>query len=313
MIDPERDAPIRRRRAKRLRARRRLDLRVRQILAWADAFHRRTGSWPTLDSGVIRESDGDTWHTVQSALEKGSRGLTGGSSLARLLAKYGRKRNPKDLPRLTKKLILRWADRHYRRTGDWPTMHSGTIAEAPEEKWYNVDMALKQGLRGLPGGSTLLRLLAKGRGVRNPQRLPRLSIAQILAWADAFHRRTGRWPHRKSGPIDKSKGETWSAIETALRKGCRGFPGGSSLARFLAKHRGARNNLDLPALRVPEILAWVDAYHAQTGRWPQQDSGPVLSASGETWSGVNAALRQGLRGLPGGTTLYRLRRRHKRI
>jgi hypothetical protein len=32
----------------------------------------------------------------------------------------------------------------------------------------------------------------------------------------------------------------------------------------------------------------------------------VVRAPGATWAGVKAALREGLRGLPGGTTLYRL-------
>ena len=42
--------------------------------------------------------------------------------------------------------------------------------------------------------------------------LPALSVEQILAWADAHHARTGRWPNHKSGPIaeapDEKKGET---------------------------------------------------------------------------------------------------------
>jgi hypothetical protein len=39
----------------------------------------------------------------------------------------------------------------------------------------------------------------------------------------------------------------------------------------------------------------------------------VLDAPGETWSGLNSALRLGTRGLPGGDSLHRLLRREGRI
>lgn len=47
--------------------------------------------------------------------------------------------------------ILRWADAHYRRTGQWPQNNSGPIVDAPSEKWANIDQALRKGLCGLPG------------------------------------------------------------------------------------------------------------------------------------------------------------------
>jgi hypothetical protein len=69
----------------------------------------------------------------------------------------------------------------------------------------------------------------------------------------------------------------------------------------------------LPSLRVTHILTWADSFHARTGRWLHEKSGPVAEAPGETWAGVNAALRKGLRGLPGGITLFRLLVNHGRI
>src|SRR5262249_51185995 len=147
-------------------------------------------------------------------------------------------RNDKDLPRLTEEQVLAWADAHHLLLGAWPTGHSGPIPEAPGESWAAISTALKAGLRGLPGGSSLARLLARRRGVRNQKDLPRLTEEQVLAWADAHHQRTGRWPTSYSGPMTGVAGEGWHALDKALRNGYRGLPGGSSLARLLRRHRG---------------------------------------------------------------------------
>jgi len=40
---------------------------------------------------------------------------------------------------LTIKQILAWADAHQERTGDWPTVKSGLVWEAVDEKWINID------------------------------------------------------------------------------------------------------------------------------------------------------------------------------
>lgn len=72
-------------------------------------------------------------------------------------------------PPLTIAQILAWADDHYARTGRWPTAASGPILAAPSGTWSAVNVALRRGHRGLPGGDTLARLLARERGVP-PQR-----------------------------------------------------------------------------------------------------------------------------------------------
>jgi hypothetical protein len=212
-------------------------LRERQVLAWADGHRRRTGAWPTSDSGPVPEAPGETWRRVDEALRHGSRGLGGGTSLARLLAGERGARNRTSLPRLKPGQILAWADAHRRRTGAWPTGTSGPVQGAPGETWKGADEALRHGHRGLPGGSSLARLLAARRGVRNRATLPRLTCAQVLAWGRAHFRRTGRWPTRTSGPIAEAPGETWRGVELALQHGYRGLPGGSSLSRLLRKRR----------------------------------------------------------------------------
>jgi hypothetical protein len=72
------------------------------------------------------------------------------------------------------------------------------------------------------------------------QRLPPLTVEQILAWADAHHARTGRWPNTGSGPVASAPGEVWGNINIALAWGYRGLPRGGSLARLLARHGRGR-------------------------------------------------------------------------
>lgn len=287
-------------------------LTVQSILAWVDAYHRRTERWPKSNSGPILESPGETWAGIESALIAGRRGLRGGSSLARLLAKHRGVRNIADLPPLSETQILRWADAHHKRTGHWPKQGDGPVTDAPGEIWGDVAQAMRVGLRGLSGKDSLPRLLAKHRGARNHLTLPRLSPQLILKWADGYHQLTGQWPKQTSGPITDAPGETWRAMEAALRLGLRGLPGGSSLLRLLAEHRGIRNKGNLPPLKVTQILKWANAHHRRTGHWPKKSDGAITDAPGETWEGVNSALLSGRRGLPR-TTLSQLLAKHRGI
>jgi hypothetical protein len=68
-------------------------------------------------------------------------------------------------------------------------------------------------------------------------RRPPLTVAQILAWADAHHARTGQWPRQYSGPVAGADGENWAAINNELWQGLRGLPGGDSLERLLGRYR----------------------------------------------------------------------------
>src|SRR5262249_822458 len=140
-----------------------------------------------------------------------------------------------------------------------------------------------------------------------------LAVEQILAWADARHARTGAWPTQSSGVVVEEPGETWRGITRALTIGSRGLPGGSSLAALLTQHRGKRNHHKLPDLTIGQILVWADAYHTRTGAWPKVKSGAVADAPGETWNGIEHALRNGNRGLPGGSTLAELLYSHRGV
>lgn len=286
---------------------------IEQILAWADAHYKRTKAWPTEHDGKIAGAPGETWHAVQAALVTGGRGLPGGSTLPQLLAERRGVRNNLGLPRLTFKQILVWADAFHARTGVWPTLGSGGDDLPAGESWVNMDASLRLGLRGLPKGGSLRKLLARRRGVRNPKALPKLSTSKILAWADAHHKRIGHWPKPGDGKIIGAPGETWMAVERALQDGGRGLPGGSSIARLLSQRRGVHNPKGLLPLAVEQILAWADAFHAQTDTWPSKGSGSALLPSGETWANIDTMLRQGGRSLPNGGSLPRLLAQHRGV
>jgi hypothetical protein len=280
---------------------------VEQILAWADAHKARTGHWPNKTSGPVKAGYlGDNWLKMDNALKLGLRGLDGGTTLAKLLVEVRGVRSPRYLPELSEEIILAWADRYYQQTGDWPNDQCAEVVGEKGEDWHNIDAALRQGLRGLPGGSSLASLFhAHGRRA-NRLSVTRLTVENILGWADAHHARMGNWPKMNSGEIPSTEGDTWAAVQTALHLGTRGLPGGSSLPQLLAEHRGVRNKSDLPRLTLKQIRMWAKAHKLCTGRLPVPESGTIPDSGGETWKGVDVALMQGLRGLRGGSSLGRL-------
>jgi hypothetical protein len=277
-------------------------LSVERILECADAYHAANGRWPTFRSGPVAGMPGETWSTIHVSLRCGRRGLPTRMSLARFLVEHRGRQALNGPPDLTIEGILAWADSFHGTHGQWPVEASGPIADAPRENWKKVSMALLKGGRGLPGGSSLARLLDEHRGVRNPKDLPPLNTGQILAWAEAYHAANGRWPSYHSGPVPEAPGEDWAAINQSLYKGFRGLPGGSSLACLLSQHHPER----LRILSLETIRAWAEAHRRAHGVWPAATSGPVEAAPDEDWAAIDGALRDGRRGLPGGLTLAKL-------
>ena len=60
--------------------------------------------------------------------------------------------------------------RTYRRTARYANLGSGEVEGVKGENWPAINAALKNGSRGLPGGSSLHRLLVKYRGKQGWQR-----------------------------------------------------------------------------------------------------------------------------------------------
>lgn len=282
-------------------------LSIDQILDWADQYNEVNGKWPSFRSGKIQGTD-ETWCSVCQALKGGGRGLPGGLTLAQLLKDRRGHTLQADKAPLTIEQILAWADQYSTDHGKWPTALSGNIA-GTSETWLRVNNALSHGLRGLPGGFSLRQLLKQQRGHRSHLDKRPLSISMILAWADQYHARTGRWPNTTSGPVDGAD-ETWSGINEVLCDGFRGLPGGQSLVELLRQHRGYVSRFDKPTLSEDSILAWADAHLIANGRWPTQTSG-AIEGTDDTWATVNSALAKGFRGLAGGSSLARLLRERR--
>src|SRR5262249_17944813 len=118
---------------------------------------------------------------------------------------------------------------------------------AKNETWAGVAYALCRGKRGLKKGTPLARLLRRERGVFC--RRAALTEAIILQLAEAHQRRTGSWPNPYGGAIPDAPGETWTAINAALKLGRRGLPRGSSLDKLLAKHGVQRKRRFTPERR----------------------------------------------------------------
>ena len=58
----------RKKRARKLRRPRAPVLDLAQILGWADAYHASMGRWPTLNSGRVAGTLGETWRRVDQAV-----------------------------------------------------------------------------------------------------------------------------------------------------------------------------------------------------------------------------------------------------
>jgi hypothetical protein len=216
-------------------------------------------------------------------------------------------------PPLRIEQILKWADHYFEEYGRYPNINSGLVPGTIDETWRRLDEALCRGYRGLPKKpkSSLARLLEKRRGVRNSEFPPKLVPDKIAKWARRYFQKRGKWPRANYGPVDGVPGETWMAIDMALRKGKRGLVKGSSLAKFLNRRFGVRNLAELPQFTLKQILAWADAHLARTGRRPVTKSGCIPEAPGESWRAVDKALYNGSRGFRGKRSLAQLLDRYR--
>lgn len=270
-------------------------------------------SYPHVLSGAVDGGyTGDTWSGYNMALISGNRGLSGGSSLAKLMSRlvtgYD---NPANRPELTTDFIVDRAKEHFLRYRKFPTAHSGAVNGGhPGDTWLAYNCALMNGTRSLCGGTSLSQLLsASGIGHTNKKGKPRLTEEFILSRITEHFQRTHRFPVATSGAVmGGHAGDTWLGYERALINGNRGLPGGSSLSRLMKRsNTGYSSRLEKPTLTTEAILERCVEYFVNCKKYPTRKSGAVQGGyKGDTWMAYDQALTKGARGLPGGSSLAKL-------
>ena len=214
-------------------------------------------------------------------------------------------------PALTIEQILAWADQYKETTGKWPS-RATVGGPTANETWGAIDMALKMNNRGLQARTSLGRLLAEHRQIRNRTNIPVLSDEIILLWVDRYFARYGEWPSRKSGEVDGTD-ENWANVDQIINHGSRGVTQERSLSAFLAKHRGVmRHHSVKPELSDSQILRWADEHFAKRGYYPAI-SEREQPCDWETWLGIDNALRNGRGKLRGGRSLWNLLQRKRGV
>ncbi len=191
-----------------------------------------------------------------------------------------------------------------------PTLKSGPVDGLPGWTWLHIDKGLREGYYGLTRGSSIARLAVLHFGYRHVGNLPPLTIDLIIQKLHEFYRKHGRYPTQADGAVEGMEHETWKQWDVALRNGLRGLPKGSSLAKLRKSHFGDRNRSDLSPLTEEFIVECMKVYEKRHMRLPSMDSGAVEGMPGEIWKNWDFALRNGYRGLPGGSSLAKLKNKH---
>ena len=138
-------------------------------------------------------------------------------------------------PCFTVHLLSIWCAVYFRKHGKYPTKTSGlieTIDTYAGTTWNDINNALRYGLRGIAGGSSLSNFIQQEFDKRNKKRLPELTEKMIIAWMEEYARIKGYPPKRDAGNVKSAPGEVWNNLDVALKMGRRGLSGGSSLDKL---------------------------------------------------------------------------------
>ena len=294
------------------------DLTEEMIIEAAKKYKKRVGEYPGQSSGDATLDFGypETWTSIIIALHRCSRGLQNKTTLAQLLQKHGLKLSRRGKPNLTKQIVVGAAESFYERTGNYPKHISGNATQdfGYPETWAAVESACQQMLRGLPEKTSLAQILQEFALKDNHMNRPVLTEMVILEAIKKYHVRTGMYPTQKSGDatLDFGYPERWSAVNSALHKGCRSM-GTSSLADILHKHGFRQHKARQIKLTENAIVEAAIIHFNRTGKYPTSTSGDASMDFGhtETWAHVAGALYEGCRGFAAKiTTLADLFQKH---
>jgi hypothetical protein len=205
----------------------------------------------------------------------------------------------RDLAPLTEELILE-AIEVFRaeNEGRFPTQRTAGFPTAVAPSWALVNEALSKGHRGLPGGSSLADLIRRAFPEDRREKAD-LDERVIRGWLERWKAEHGEFPTRDAGEVPYAPGETWGAVDRALRDGLRELGGGSSLAKLVGQVSGRTTR----ELTLELVETWVRAFVETNGRAPRKSDEHEGLPPGERWEAIDAALRRGTRRLPGGESL----------
>lgn len=230
-------------------------LTIKGIVNWIRTWREENKKNPTVLSGNIPGTD-ETWAGIDQALSKGSRGLAGGSSLAKLIEQVFGDRNMASLPTLSRKVLSKWvSDWRKSNNGKYPNKNSGAIPGTNGETWANINAAIVDERRGLVGYRSLADFVHREFGARLRYRLPDLSVPGIVVWLESHWQIEGEFPSRNSGDIPGTDGETWGSVFSAAHNGRRGLTRGYGVTRIIEDYFPGRPSR---------------ASTAAAGRWSRQ-------------------------------------------
>ena len=141
---------------------------------------------------------------------------------------------------LTIDQVLKWCDQYFDKQGRYPGQTSESLRSMKEEKFVNIDAALRNGGRGLAAVGGLPGLLEREREHRHNKNTPNLNEETVVGWLITEYRATGsiRWPTAMDGTVYGHAEEKWSNLNACLHGGSRGFKKGGSIAQL--KRRAMR-------------------------------------------------------------------------
>ena len=201
------------------------------LLAAAREHFRDYGDIPTRRSKEpIPLLPGESWLAIDQAGFQGHRGLMKGRTLAVIFAPL-REELRIGIP-LSKEMIIAEARAIHALHGVLPTRRTTLPPPTLHTTWVAINVALERGLRGLPGGDSLSKLLQPLRTELGLDKT--LSEPAILAAARTFHHEHERLPSQlTTDPVPGMPHESWSKIHGAGQLGLRGLQKGRTLSKIL--------------------------------------------------------------------------------
>jgi len=229
---------------------------------------------------------------------------------------------------------MRWVKLFHEKEHKWPSTRDKVVWEkdgagqwnvVPNMSWLMIHQGLYTARYGL--GSQKKMTLTQFRHLHGLH--SNLSEEKIIGWMKLHYEKEGDWPHqtsprvwdRNAGEWTEVKGETWQAINLALRAAGRGLLKKSSLAQLRTAHGLTDPPKDHNPLSEEKIVKWIELYREKEANWPSRygkvvwdkdAEGKWVRVGDETWTSIDRALYHGHRGLEEskGSSIAKLRQKY---